>query len=223
VRSTIKQEPPPTHYPGISIVFPHLLNEENDRILDLNLKMIKENTTCPYEVIFLASTFRPELVYTSLDWMMRVAKYDLILWHSTDVVLAHNWNENVLKCADHGDWIGLELIECGLIGVAPTNIKENFGTTAKDFQRDKFEHWVKEYAKDRPACREGFGWYSPSVWKKDWYIRTGGFPLEKPFPKSNDQEFKHRIEEKTTFIIANSYAYHFQRHKENFGLKEERE
>jgi hypothetical protein len=208
---------------GISIVFPHLLNPENDRVLDLNLRMIRENTTCPYEVLFVASTPRSDLVYTGLDWLMRNAAYDLILWHSTDVLLAPAWNENVILSAADGDWIGLELVECGQIGVSPTNIAQDFGITAATFRREEFEVWCADQSKDRPKFRPGFSWFSPSVWRKQWYIDNGGFDCSKPFPNPNDEAFRHRVNLKQCrFIVAKSFAYHFQRARENTGERPER-
>jgi len=179
--------------------------------------MIKENTTCPYEVLYVASTPRHDLVYTGLDWLIRQAQYEYILWHSTDVVLSYNWNENVLK-AD-GDWICLELIEPGIIGVSPTNITKNFGMTAETFDRKAFEEYAKE-RQEREPYREGFGWYSPSAWRKQWYIDNGGFCLDEHFPEPMDMEFKDHVKD-SRFVVANSYAYHFQRARENTGDRDE--
>lgn len=206
----------------ISIVFTHLLNPENDRCLDLNLRMIAENTTCEYEVMYIADTGNRDMVYRGLDFLMRNAKYEHILWHSSDVVLAPKWNENVVKSFPYGDWIGLELVECGQIGVAHTNIKMDFGITADTFRRAEFEGWVQEYSKNRYDWRDGFGWYSPSVWKKSFYIDAGGFDLTKPFPHPCDADFRRKVHG-CRFIVANSYAYHFQRGHVHQGLQPERE
>lgn len=207
----------------ISIVIPHAVNPENDRILKLNLNMLKENTTCEYEVLLFADTGgRVDLVYPSLDWMIRHAKYDLVLWGSSDVVLAPGWDANILKYKDIADWICLQLVECGQVGVHSNNIHKNFGIKAIDFNRNEFEEWVNEYSKDRPDYREGFCWYSPSVFSKRWYIENGGFDLRKPFPHHADMDFIEKVKRRTKFITANSYAYHFQRSGENIGEKPER-
>jgi hypothetical protein len=207
----------------ISIVFPHALNKENNAVLDLKLKMLEENATYPYELLIFSNTLRPDLVYDSWDWMMRRAKYDLILWDNTDIVYAPKFMDNIVKHKDDGDWIGLELIECGKLQVAHTNIQKNFGTTANNFDRLGFETWVEEFSKNRPSKRDGFCWYSPSVWKKDWYIQMGGFDLTNKFPYHNDIEFKEKVEKlKTKFIVVNSFAYHFQRNHENRSIVTER-
>lgn len=200
----------------ISIIIPHAMNEENDKVLALNLQMLKENTTCAYEVlIFSDNSRRKDLVYRSLDWMIRQAKYDLVLWGSTDVVLSPDWNNNVLKYSDLAEWICLQLVECGEIAVHSNNIEKDFGRTAETFDRKGFEEWSYSYSLINPPYREAFCWYSPSVFRKDWYINSGGFDLSKDFPHHTDKDFIERVEKQTKFITVNSYAYHFQRANKN--------
>lgn len=207
----------------ISIVFPHALNSENNKVLDLKLKMIEENSTYPYEILMLGNNGRVDLVYEGWDWMIRRAKYELILWDNTDIVYGPNFMNNVIKHKDDADWLGLELIECGAIPVADTNMCIDFGRTAETFDRDSFENFVKIYSKGRPSIRPGFCWYSPSVWKKEWYIKMGGFSTVIPFPHTNDIEFRERCQKMgATFAVVNSYAYHFQRALENLNKKTER-
>lgn len=110
------------------------------------------------------------------------------------------------------------------VEVSDSNIEKEFGLTAKDFRRVDFENWVASYSADKPSFRTGFGWYSPSIWRKSWYIMMGGFDLSKSFPHHVDRDFKERCEETgQRFIVANSYAYHFQRAGENLGEKPERQ
>lgn len=207
----------------ISVIFPHAINPENDRVYNLNLQMLKENTTCKYEILSLHNHSRPDLVYEFWDWGIRRAKYELILWMNTDIVMAPGWNERAIECKDIADWIGIELVECGQIGVHPNNIHRNFGITAETFRRDDFEDWVQMTKRGRPDYREGFCWYSPSVWKKEWYIEQGGFDYTKSFPHPNDSEFKEKVEKKgARFIVVNEFGYHFQRAGENLGQKNER-
>lgn len=203
----------------ISIIFPHANNPENNRVFELNLRMLRENTICDFEVLSLWNDRRPDLVYEFWDWGIRHAKYDHILWHNTDIVMGPMWDVNVMR--SEGDWIGIELVECGQIGVHPNNIHMDFGITAADFDRDGFERWVLEKRQGRPDYREGFAWYSPSVFRKDWYIENGGFNYGIPFPHPNDVEFRERVAG-CRFVVANSYAYHFQRAGENLGEKNER-
>lgn len=210
----------------ISIVFPHANNEENNKVLELKLRLYKKYTTCEYEILYMSNDKRPDLVYPFWDWAIRNAKYDLILWDNTDLLPAPKWNENVLAHKDDADWIGIQLVECGQIGVHSNNIHKNFGITAKEVEDniDLWEKWVEDESKNKGTkLRDGFCWYSPSVWKKEWYIKMGGFDLSKSFPYPNDSEFREKCErEVTKFIVVNSYFYHLQRAGENLGNKLER-
>lgn len=207
----------------ISVIFPHHSSPEQDKLLALKLQMLKENTQCEYEVLYLVNNGRRDLVYSAWDFLMRNAKYPLILWDNSDIVYAKNWDVNVLKHKDDADWIGLELVECGQIGVADSNICKDFGITADTFRRDEFEQWAKDFSRDRPSMRPGFCWYSPSVWKKSFYIDMGGFNLNYTFPHPIDSLFREEAKRRGKhFIVANSVAYHFQRAGENLGEKPER-
>jgi hypothetical protein len=208
----------------ISIVFPHAINKENNKVLQLKLDMIEDNATYAYEILLLGNIGRPDLVYSGWDWLMRNAKYELILWDNSDIVYGPNFMDNIIKHKDDADWIGLELVECGAIDVHPNNIYMDFGRTSSTFRRNDFENWVKEYSKDRPSIRNGFCWYSPSVWKKQWYIDQGGFQTQESFPYPNDVEFRERCEKnQAKFVVVNSFAYHFQRAHENLNYKNERD
>jgi len=208
----------------ISVIFPHANNPENNRVLELNLEMLATNTTCPYEVLYMSNDFRPDLVYKFWDWGIRNAKYDLILWHNTDILMAPGWNELPIKYKDDYDWIGIKLVECGQIGVHPNNIPMSFGIKADTFERWSFEEWVSRISKAATAeVRSGFAWYSPSVWKKSWYIEMGGFDTYKSFPHAVDSEFRDKVEKRgCRFGVVNAFAYHLQRCGENLGDKKER-
>lgn len=208
----------------ISIVFPHAINPQNDALLQLKIKMLEENSTYPYEVLYLANNNRPDLVYKGWDFLIRNAKYDLVLWDNTDIVYAPNWMDNIIKHKDDAEWICIQLIECGAIGVHSNNIYMPFGLTADKFMREEFEYYANWHEKqNKSILRESFCWYSPSVFHKDKYIELGGFNIEQPFPTQNDVEFRERAEKAGwRFITVNSYAYHFQRGHIHQGLEEER-
>jgi len=181
--------------------------------------MFKLKISYPYELLIFSNNIRrTDLVYSSWDWMMRNAKHDLILWDNSDIVYGPNFMNNIIKHKDDADWIGLELVECGNMEVSKSNIEINFGRNYDTFKRQEFENWVKKTSETRPSIREGFCWYSPSVWKKEWYIKMGGFDIYPHFPYPNDAIFKKKCEENgCKFAVVNSFAYHFQRALQNRG------
>lgn len=204
---------------GISICFPHVDNPWNTDCLELKKKMLKENTNGEYQLFYMTGT-RKEDVYPAWDWLFRRAKYDIILWDNSDITYAKNWDVLIHKYINQTDWLSLRVVECGQIGVAATNIAKNFGITANSFRRQEFEDWCVEDSKSRPEFEHGWSWYSPSAFRKEWYISTGGFDLSlPPFPNDIDRKWQDKIASQTKFDIVNSYAYHFQYQRENTGEK----
>jgi len=209
---------------GISIIFPHHISEEQNRVLELNLKMIKENTVGEYEVLYLANNGRRDLVYEGWNMLAKVAKYDRLLWHNTDLLLAPGWDAPIYK--SDADWICLRVVECGAIGVDGAMINADFGRMAATFHRDEFESFVKKEGVDKPDFESGFVWYCPSVLKRDRFLEAGGFNNDPPFPeRAHDIDFRLKVEKLGwKFQISNhSWAYHLQRARENTGDKPERE
>ena len=204
---------------GISIVMPHAINDENDRVLSLNKKMIKENTKGQYEILYIGNMGRPDLVYKGWNMLVDIAKYDLILWSNSDLLLAPNWDVNIHQLSEIYDWISLRVVECGAIESSPTMISKDFGWTASSFDRKSFEQFVVLDTVNRPIHEDGWVWYCPSVLKKDKFKKLGGFDENPIFPFPQDVSFKRKAEnDNWKFCISNhSYAYHLQRARENLG------
>lgn len=207
---------------GISIVMPHAINDENDRVLSLNQKMAKENTRGPYEILYMGNMKRPDLVYKGWNMLIEAAKYDLVLWSNTDLLLAPDWDVNIRTLTEVYDWISLRVVECGAIPSASTMISRNFGWTAANFDRKGFEEFVVSDTYKRPIHEQGWVWYCPSVLKKSKFMELGGFGETPIFPFDQDRHFKKKAEDANwKFGISNhSYAYHLQRAKENLGAQD---
>jgi hypothetical protein len=202
----------------ISLIFPHVSNPENDAALDLKLRMLRDNTRCEYQALYLTSTcLNPDDVYPAWNWLASRAKYPILLWDNSDIVYATDWDVAIRKYIDDYDWLCLRLVECGAIGVATTNIHKPFGKTAAKFDRAGFESFCATDAAGRHPCEpDTFGWYSPSAFRKEWFLGKGGFPTEESFPYQNDEVFRDRVTaEGCRFCRIGSYAYHFQRQGEN--------
>ena len=207
---------------GISIVIPHAINDENDKVLSLNKKITKENTNGNYEILYIGNIGRPDLVYKGWNMLIDIAKYDLILWSNTDLLLAPNWDKNIYKISETYDWISLRVVECGAIPSASTMVSKDFGWKAENFDRQGFENFVANDIANRPMSEDGWIWFCPSVLKKDKFKELGGFEEYPIFPFDQDRVFKKKAElNNWKFGISNhSYAYHFQRAKENLGAPE---
>ena len=209
---------------GISIVMPHAINPENDRVLALNQKMIKENSHGQVEILTLGNTMRPDLVYEGWNYLISKAKFEHVLWHNTDLLLAPEWDKPIAGLMETIDWLSLRVVECGAIGVANTMVCRDYGRTAADFDRKGFEKFVENEIAQRPPVEAGWVWYCPSVLKKSKFLELGGFMTQPAFPNPNDINFKIRAETAGwKFGISNhSWAYHLQRGHIHQGLQQER-
>lgn len=205
--------------PGITVIMPHAINPENDRVMELNKKMLAENTRGNYELIYLANMRRPDLVYRGWNMLFESAKYELVLWSNTDLLLAPGWDVPIHELAKTEDWISLRVVECGAIPSYHTMISKDFGWTASTFDRPGFETFVAQDIQTRPVSEQGWVWYCPSIIKKSKWKELGGFKEQPIFPHPQDIEFKERaIAAGWRFCISNhSYSYHLQRAQENLG------
>jgi hypothetical protein len=201
---------------GISIVFPHLISQENDEFLALTKQMIKETTVGPYEILYLASTPRPDLVYEGFNYLVKQAKYEAVMLLNTDIVLAHGWDEHI--SVENADWVSLRVVESGNIPSASSMISRDFGKTPDKFDYHAFNEFVEEQRRGKThAMEKGFVWFCPSVVKKSKFLELGGFDTEPAFPHPSDIAFKKRAERAGwRFMICNySWAYHFQQARAN--------
>ena len=203
---------------GISIIFPHLISEENNALLDKCLKQIEKNTHYRYEVLYLASTPREDLVYKGFNFLVSQAKYELVCLMNTDIFLAKDWDVAIVKghnAYPDVQWWSLKVVESGNIPSAASMISHDFGKTADEFNEAAFDEFVKSIPNTQ--YENGFVWFCPSVLLRDSLLEIGGFPTEKPFPHPSDIDLKNKAEAAGwKFIIANhSWAYHFQNARRN--------
>ena len=207
----------------ISIIFPHADNPRNNECLELQRQMLKENTDGPYQLLFTSGT-APDDVYREWNHLAAIAKGSILLWGNSDITYAKNWDAPIRQHINDADWLCLRLVECGAIPVASTNIERDFGRAAATFDRAGFEVFAVEEAAKHPSIEHGkFGWYSPSAFRKEWFLDMGGFPTDPPFPHDNDRIFRERVTARgCRFALLNSYAYHMQRGHIHVGAAPER-
>lgn len=182
--------------------------------------MLRENTRNDYELITVVGGDR-HIVYPAFNFLIRQARYPIVVMANTDVVFAPGWDDLLVSHIDQGDWFSFRLVECGAIG--SEQIVKDFGQTAETFREQEFYEFAKADGATRPDIEDGFTWYVPCAWKKDYFLSMGGFGEEQPFPYPNDIDFRIKCEGLGgRFKVINSYAYHFQRAEVNRGEKPER-
>jgi len=194
--------------PDISIIIPHKRTPENDYCLELNLRMLLQNTCCSYELII--DTEAPKDPYKIWNEASRSARADILVFTNSDVLMAPEWDLRFVEHVDYNTILTGYLVEPGNIGVADVNIHRDFGKHPGDFRRTDFEdfaakHQVPDYIFQR-------GWYMPCAMRKDFFLNAGGFDTTLGFPNPNDIIFwEHCIKDyNTTLARVRSFAYHFQ-------------
>lgn len=192
----------------ISILIPHKSTSLNDICLELNKQMLKDNTRSEYELIIMDEAEDP---YTLWNRYANKTKYELLIFSNSDVLMAPDWDVNLVKHADNSSIITGYLVECGAIGVASQNILHNFGKNPSKFDRAGFEAFCKTESQKCSEIKFERGWYMPCLMTKEFFTKMGYFPREKPFPNPNDILFwEHCLKQGAQLKRANSFAYHFQ-------------
>lgn len=194
--------------PKISIIIPHKIAKLNDDALLLNIAMLNANTREAFELII--DTQCPRDPYEIWNDVAKTARGDYLVFSNSDVLMATDWDVYMVANCDYNTIVTGYLVEPGNIGVAAVNIQKDFGKSPAMFRRMEFEEFVRN--SNTPEIVEMRAWYMPCCVRKDWFLMTGGFPVDLPFPNPNDIIFWDKCRDTfgTKFLRANSWAYHFQ-------------
>jgi hypothetical protein len=192
----------------LSIIIPHKITVENNKALQLNLQMLLANTRSSYELII--DTECPKDPYRIWNEAAAHARGDFLVFSNSDVLMAPDWDTNLLKYCEYNTIVAGYLVEPGTIGVASENIHKDFGRTPDTFDRVAFENYA--LSSHAPEVVQERAWYMPCCIRKEWFLHTGGFSVEIPFPNPNDILFWNHCKAayNTRFIRVKSFAYHFQ-------------
>jgi hypothetical protein len=194
--------------PNISIIIPHKRTKLNNLALELNLRMLQDNTLHSYELII--DTESPKDPYKIWNECAKQARADILIFTNSDVLMAPMWDVLFVEhMKDNAIFTGY-LVEPGNIGVAAVNLPYNFGRSPVDFNRNTFEAFANLYKVQ--DIREERGWYMPCAFRRDWFLDTGGFDVTLGFPNPNDIIFWERCikDYGTKLYRTRSFAYHFQ-------------
>jgi hypothetical protein len=193
--------------PELSILIPHKPRPSNDKALKLAIDSIMRFTSHSYELII--DTKVPGDPYVLWNEMAEQARGGVLVFSNSDVIFAPGWEKMILYAMPNEIATGY-IVEPGNIGVAPVNIKRNFGKTPDEFDEAGFHSFIGKHG--AIDIKEERGWYMPCAMNREWFLSTGGFPTDKPFPEPNDIAFWEDCKTRlgTKFMRAKSYSYHFQ-------------
>jgi hypothetical protein len=192
-----------------SILIPHKKTGMNDLSLEINIKMLNENSENKnFELIIMEEECNPYKLWN--DYSDK-AKYDNLVFSNSDVLMARRWDTHLIGHLCDNSIVTGYLVECGVILPASQNINMDFGSSASSFRRDEFESYCEEKSISTTECKNERGWYMPCSITKSLFNKMGRFSEEKPFPYPNDIDFWEKcISNGVILKRANSFAYHFQ-------------
>jgi len=193
----------------ISIIIPHKIGPSNDKALRLAIDSIMEYTERTYELILDMTV--PRDPYRIWNEVSEQARGKTLVFSNSDVIFAPGWD----VMADHARSnviVTGYILEPGNIGVAPVNIRRDLGRHPDNFNHSEFLSFVKKHSTKVPELTEKRAWYMPCAIDKEWFLSTGGFPIDVGFPSANDKRFWDQCRDNlgTVFLRARSYSYHFQ-------------
>lgn len=194
--------------PKFSIIIPHKITSLNNKAMQLNTLMLYENTSQPFELI--VDTTSPKDPYQIWNEASKFARGEYLVFSNSDVLMAPDWDIFLVSHCKPNVIVTGYLVEAGNIGVASVNIHKDFGRTPDSFHRTDFEQYAEAY--NIPEVKEERAWYMPCCMHKEWFLSTGGFPIDIPFPNPNDIIYWDRCRDQfgTVFLRTRSFAYHFQ-------------
>lgn len=195
----------------LTIILPHKRNPGNDAALRIALDMLFANTRADFHLLIDAAYDQP--LYERLNRMVAQADTECVVYWSSDMFPAPDWDTPMLRLFDSHTFVTNVLVESGAIGVHHQNVERDFGRRPETFRRAEFEAW----AATKPPYPPGEGWYAPFMFPKTGFLELGGLRLDLgPFPAGapDIELFKLWKAVGRRVVRAASYTYHMQRYSD---------
>lgn len=198
----------------LSICIAHKHTARNDAALKVALNCIVDNSLFAYELVVDATT--PSDPYGIYNKLVKQATTPWCVLTNSDVFFAPKWDYAFLENAEERTILAGILVECGAVGVAYGNLKENFGMTPETFDRESFEAWAED-------CHfpDGTGWYMPCLMPREKFLDLGGFDTSGVFEEDPVDKWFWEAWQTSGGLLkrVHSVAYHLQ----NWSNSEEQE
>jgi GT2 family glycosyltransferase len=162
-------------------------------------------------------------VYAAYNFGVSVAKGEIVAFLNSDMIMSRGWLSKLVKFADDATIPSPILVERRhpRFGLFPGAIERDLGSNFKNFKSKEWEVFIYE-AKHKVSTSPPITQppYMPSLLRKEWFLRFGGFPEgnligEKGFgtvSQFGDEFFFTRLSERgiNHISIDGVFCYHFK-------------
>lgn len=197
---------------AFTIILPHKRNPGNDAALRIALDCLMTNTANDFILLMDAAYDQP--LYPRVNAMVRAATTEACVYWSSDMFPAPDWDVPMLSLLDANTLVTNVLVEPGVIGMHPDNVRQDFGRTPATFNRSAFEEWTLT-----APVPDNFGWYAPYMFPRTGWLDIGGLemglqPDHQGFTPADMLLFERWQARGGAIKRARSYTYHLQRWSE---------
>lgn len=197
---------------AFTLIFPHRRNPGNDKAAKIALDMLLDNTVNDFIILMDAADNKP--LYPRVNAMIAAAPTEWCIYWSSDMFPAPGWDVPFLEAAAPDTFVTSCLVEPGVIGVWPHNIKHDFGRRPEEFDRAAFEAFCETV--ETPG---NDGWYAPVLYPKTGFLEMGGLACDLQgdhhgFTPADIVLFDKWKAAGRQIKRVRSFAYHMQRYSE---------
>ena len=197
--------------PAFTVILPHKRNPGNDRALRVALECLFTNTVNEFHLLVDAAYDQP--LYPRINKLVEQARTDCVVYWSSDMFPAKNWDQPMLDLWDKNTIVVPVLVEPGVIALHPANLQKDFGKTPEQFLRDSFEEWA-----ETAPVPNGY-WFAPWMLSRTSFLEAGGLQEnlqgdDQGFSSADVEFFDAWVANRKEIKRARSFAYHLQRWSE---------
>lgn len=197
-----------------------IANDASQKILDLlkeiDVKHLIYNDPKP-------SDYYLNRVYRAWNFGGFNADGDVIIFFNSDMWGSAGWLENLVAELSEDTIPCSRLVESGKMPSGDHGISQNFGRTAKEFEKERFEDFAKAL-KYTGNETEPSGLYMPCAFYKKDFVASGGYPEgniytggvganNSQFLESGDHYYFYKnpvMSKKRHITVMDSIVYHMQ-------------
>ncbi|PNX46818.1 MAG: hypothetical protein BV459_05675 [Thermoplasmata archaeon M11B2D] len=118
-------------------------------------------------------------VYRAWNKAIEMSKGEVVVLINSDMMFYTNWLDNLLKHVDKKKFVCSQLVERfneKMGGIFPGCVRQEFGSSPRNFQKDNFKNFARIYTKKNANGVKLGGAFMPCAIKKEYLLKVGGYP-----------------------------------------------